>query len=57
MNEGKASGDFIGLMGFIIVAIKLTVLSLIIGLPLLLLIGGPILYFKMKSKEEKKDNE
>ncbi len=57
MNKGKASGDFIGLMGFLIVAIKLTVLSLIVGLPLLLVIGGPILYFMMKSKEEKKNNE
>jgi len=57
MNEGKASGDFIGLMGLLIVAIKLTVISLIVGLPILLIIGGPILYFIMKSKEEKKDNE
>ena len=57
MSRGSASGDAVGLIGLVVVLVKLTIISLIVGLPLLLLIGGPILYFVIKSKEEKEKDE
>jgi len=57
MSRGSASGDAVGLIGLVVVLVKLTVISLIVGVPLLLLIGGPILYFVIKSKEEKEKDE
>ncbi len=57
MSRGSANGDVVGLLGLAIVLVKAAVISIIIGLPLLLIIGGPILYFVMKSKEEDKKDE